>query len=110
MYGVSTDMESKGRDSDVCVSSCTKEKGVGVWDFKGRENTSQKYESKCLVNKYVWAPRNKGAQRGILTDAATSFSATPCLYCNVVVYSDNLNSFYVVVGQAGQSVFLSLGP
>ena len=37
---------------DAYMPSCTKEKGVGVWDFKGEENNSWEDEkSKSLVNK-----------------------------------------------------------
>ena len=52
------------------MSSWTKEKGVRVWDFKGKEGNSQEDEKEHMFGKQMFAAsyRDRRTQRGILTN------------------------------------------
>lgn len=42
------------RAVEAYIPSRTKEKWVGAWDFKGKEdNYRKKKKNKCLVNRYL---------------------------------------------------------
>ena len=43
------------RYNEVCLSSWTKEKQVGLWNFKGKEGNSQEDEKEATFGKWMFA-------------------------------------------------------
>lgn len=108
------------KENEVFMSSWTKEKAVGVWDWAHQGMGNQfrgLWKSKCLVNKIpLGPPRTNEAQREILTDSVTFLPITPSLHYNIALWwwffwrSSSLQLLVLLLGVEGdaQRIFLSL--
>lgn len=68
--GFSLDQEARGQSGNLDLhASRAEEKGLGVWNFKGKKVNSQKDEKESVFGEQMFAGPygSKEAQKGILT-------------------------------------------